>query len=330
MISLAQDNKWTYMNTSDHSFIKHYINDLLPQTPGNLYDPVKYILGQKGKKIRFFLTIKTCKMYSGSTHDALQAAMAMELFHNFTLIHDDIMDNAATRRNLPAVHEKWDTNTGILSGDVMLILAYESLLKSPGDVKSRIMPLFTRTAREVCEGQQMDIDFESLPVVQMDKYIEMITKKTAVLLAAAVAIGGYCGGASREDAHWLYEYGKNLGIAFQIRDDILDCYGETHKVGKEKAGDILQGKKTILYLRTWMSLPEENQERFTQLYHGSKDDKIERVLKIFETAGAKEYALQKEQEYFNLAHNALEQIQLSDEKKAILTNYTGSIIKRDR
>lgn len=318
------------MEIQDVFDLKPHIQNLLPDSPVGLYDPVRYILSQEGKKIRFFLTLKANEMFSDDRDAAIHAALAIEIFHNFTLIHDDIMDEAETRRNQPAVHRKWDANTGILSGDVMMILAYESLLQCPQHVHAKILPLFTKSAREVCEGQQLDMEFESLPVVQMDEYLEMIRKKTAVLLAASLSIGAYCGDASAEQAEYLYQYGENLGMAFQIRDDVLDCYGDMRKVGKVKAGDILQGKKTILYMRTWFSLPPEEQDVFTELYHSDQDDKIQKVLKYFDRAGSRDYAHHKEQEYYDKAHAALDKINLSAERKKILTDYTQAILGRDR
>lgn len=318
------------MEIQDVFDLKPHIQNLLPDSPAGLYDPVRYILAQRGKKIRFFLTLKANEMFSQDQASAIHAALAIEIFHNFTLIHDDIMDEAETRRNQPTVHHKWDSNTGILSGDVMMILAYESLLKCPQHVHANVLPLFTKSAREVCEGQQLDMEFESLPVVQMDEYLEMIRKKTAVLLAASLSIGAYCGEASPEEANYLYQYGENLGMAFQIRDDVLDCYGDIQKVGKMNAGDILQGKKTILYIRTWFSLPPEEQDLFTELYHSDHTDKIQKVLNYFEQAGAREYAHRKEQEYYDKAHTALDKINLSTERKKTLTDYTHAILGRDR
>ncbi len=306
-----------------------HLRDLLPTAPEALYDPVRYIMAQPGKKIRFFLTLKAAEMFSDDFRSAIHAALAIEIFHNFTLIHDDIMDEADTRRNLPTVHRKWNINTGILSGDVMMILAYESLLKTPSNLHQQILPLFTHSAREVCEGQQMDMDFEQLPVIQMAAYLEMIRKKTAVLIAASMSIGAYCGFASPEEAALLYQYGENLGMSFQIRDDILDCYGDVHKVGKIKAGDILQGKKTILYIRTWFSLPPEEQEEFTRLYHSQDKDKIEKVLRYFDRAEAREYASRKEQEYFDKATEAMGKISLPVERKNIISRYTQTILGRD-
>ena len=318
------------MEIQDIFDIKPHIQNLLPSNPAGLYDPVRYILSQNGKKIRFFLTLKACEMFSKDQNAAIHAALAVEIFHNFTLIHDDIMDEADTRRNQPTVHRKWDANTGILSGDVMMILAYESLLKCPQYIHANVLPLFTKSAREVCEGQQLDMEFEGLPVVQMDDYLEMIRKKTAVLLAASLSIGALCGQANAEEAQYLYEYGENLGMAFQIRDDVLDCYGDIQKVGKVKAGDILQGKKTILYIRTWFSLPPEKQDAFTELYHSDSIDKIDKVLNFFTQASAREYAHQKEQEYHRKANAALDKITLSKTRKKILTDYTQAIVGRDR
>lgn len=317
------------MKTMEFQEIKHSIQDLIPDHPPGLYDPVRYIMSQKGKKIRLFLTLKACELFTNETRSAIHAALAIEIFHNFTLIHDDIMDEALYRRNLPTVHEKWDVNSGILSGDVMMILAYESLLKTSINLHPYILPVFTRSAREVCEGQQMDMEFESLPVVQMGVYLDMIRKKTAVLIGAALSIGAYCGQASAEEAELLYEYGVNLGVAFQIRDDLLDCYGDMEKVGKVKAGDIIQGKKTILYIRTWFSMDEGDQDHFTKLYHSDDPDKIHKVLRYFDRAGAREYAHRKEQEYFDNATAALDKISLPAEKKRILTHYTHTIMGRD-
>ena len=317
------------MEIKDQCDIEKFLRDLLPDHPTGLYDPVRYIMSQKGKKIRFYLTLKACELFSNEALPAVNAALAVEIFHNFTLIHDDIMDEASTRRNQPTVHEKWNINTGILSGDVMMILAYQSLLKCQDNLQQYILPIFTKSAREVCEGQQMDMEFESLPVVRMDVYMEMIRKKTAVLLGASLAIGAYCGQASQEEAALLYAYGENLGMAFQIRDDILDCYGDVQKVGKVKAGDIMQGKKTILYIRTWYSLDEAEQVRFTQLYHSNDPDKIQHVLGYFSQAEARDYAHRKEQEYFDKASSALDKISLPRKQKKLLTQYTHAILGRD-
>ncbi len=298
-------------------------------TPRNLYDPVKYILDQPGKKIRYQLTLLGCKLFSDNNQNALDAATAIEIFHNFTLVHDDVMDNADTRRGLDSIHKKWDINTAILSGDVMLILAYEYLLKCPQESLQAVLSNFSKTGREVCEGQQLDMDFESLPSVQMDSYLEMIRKKTAVLLGSALYIGAKCGGASEKDAGHLYEFGVDLGIAFQIRDDILDCYGDKKKVGKLKGGDILQGKKTILYIRAWNCLPPEDQAIFEQLYNSQSETKVNDVMEWFHKCDVKSYALDMEKKLFRKAINSLKKVETSNENTRELFDFAHDLMDRD-
>lgn len=298
--------------------------------PSSLYEPIYYILNQKGKKIRFQLTMKACQVFSKDTEAALYAALAIEVFHNFTLIHDDVMDGAETRRNAPTVHTKWDLNTAILSGDAMMILAYQVLLQNKKAATPDILRHFTDTAREVCEGQQLDMDFENLPAVQMDSYLEMIARKTAVLIGTASRIGALCGGAGKKEAEALYHFGKNLGMAFQIRDDYLDCYGNSRKTGKQRGGDILQAKKTILYIRTWLALAPEEQPAFEKLYHNDSADKVNRVLEYFDRADAEEYTLQREQEYFSEALKALDESGLPPEKQALLTDFAGQLTGREK
>lgn len=312
------------------AFIEEYLRDLEKKfEPHNLYAPILYILRQPGKKIRFNLTIKACELFGGESKDAVYSALATEVFHNFTLIHDDVMDDASTRRNQPTVHTRWDLNTAILSGDAMLILAYEILLKQKSPAIVPILQHFTEAARVVCEGQQLDIDFEELPVVQMDSYIQMITKKTAALIAGGMYIGALSAGASPEQANLLHEFGVNLGIAFQIRDDMLDCYGERQKIGKVRGGDILQGKKTILYIRTWYSLPEEEKNRFESLYLGQSDGKIDQVMKYFNQVDVKSYAIEQEQYYFDKALLALKKIDVPESRKLDLFHFANNLMGRD-
>ncbi|WP_236971974.1 polyprenyl synthetase family protein [Membranihabitans marinus] len=298
-------------------------------SPATLYEPVDYTMNQGGKKIRFNITLLACKAFTDDVAKAELAAKAIEMFHNFTLVHDDVIDRADTRRGQPAVHKKWDLNTALLSGDVMLILAYEYLTQIQHPNLSQILQKFTKTAREVCEGQQMDIDFENLPAVQMDSYIDMISKKTAVLVGAAMYIGSKCGGAEEADALSLYQFGLHLGIAFQIRDDILDCYGDKVKVGKTKGGDILQGKKTILYIRTWNTLSPEDQVKFEKLYYGSDSDKINQVLEWFIKSDAKSYALEMEKNYFRKAINHLKQANIPEHKMHDLFDFANELMDRD-
>lgn len=318
-----------YNNKTQIDLTNNYFDHLLSDQPYNLYEPIRYILRQKGKKIRFYLTLKACGLFSGDDKKALPVAGAIEIFHNFTLVHDDIMDQAVTRRNQPTVHKKWDINTGILSGDAMVILAYESLLQCPKPLLSAVLSIFTQAAREVCEGQQMDMDFETLPAIQMDQYLMMITKKTAVLMAAGLAMGALCGGANREEADHLYDFGVNLGVSFQIRDDLLDCYGTTRKVGKMHGGDILQGKKTILYIRTWFSLPMNERDEFERLYQSSDPNKIERVMEFFEKVDVQSYVRQKEEEYFDNAMISLNRIDLPKDRKTAIIEYSRQLLGRD-
>lgn len=298
-------------------------------TPASLYEPVDYILGQSGKKIRYQLTKLAQSAFGHNEADAELAAQAIEIFHNFTLVHDDVMDEADTRRGMPSVHKKWNLNRAILSGDVMLILAYEYLGQIKHPQYRSMFHKFTETARMVCEGQQLDIDFEDLPAVQMDHYIDMITKKTAVLIGAALYIGSLCGDATTSDAQALYDFGVHLGIAFQIRDDILDCYGDKAKVGKIKGGDILQGKKTILYLRSWHVLPPEEQVVFERLYREDHPEKITHIMDWFQKTDAKSYALELEKQYFRKAISHLKKAQMKEEKMHELFDFAHRLMERD-
>lgn len=321
---------YTDPSRKHHSFISEYLRKLEKDyKPENLYAPIHYILDQPGKKIRFNLTVKACELFGGKSEEAVHAALATEVFHNFTLIHDDVMDGAATRRNQPTVHKKWDLNTAILSGDAMLILAYEILLNHPSSRSPDILRHFTRAAKTVCEGQQMDMDFESLPIVQTDKYLEMVTKKTATLIAGGMLIGALTAGASHDEALLLHEFAINLGIAFQIRDDMLDCYGERQKVGKKRGGDILQGKKTILYIRTWFNLPQEEQAKFESLYRSNAEDKVDQVMRYFDQADVKSYAIEQEQKYFDKALKALKKIDVPESRKLNLFDFANNLMGRD-
>ena len=249
----------------------------LPSNPSNLYDPVRYFLGLGGKRIRPILTLMASEHFGGSFEKALPAAISVELFHNFTLVHDDIMDEAPSRRNQPTVHQKWNQNIGILSGDLLLIKSYEQLQSYSPEIQSELLQLLNKTAVEVCEGQQMDMDFEKLNKISIADYLEMIRLKTSVLLGAALGIGAIVEERSKEEIDSLYQFGVNLGIAFQIQDDILDLYGDTEKVGKIKGGDILNKKKSIL---TLMALDKGFQWQELDDFL-NKDEKIKYVLHRF-------------------------------------------------
>ena len=243
------------------AIIEEYIHALpFPEEPDTLYEPIVYSLGKGGKRLRPLLAMMACNIFSDDVACALPCAAAVEVFHNFTLLHDDIMDNAAVRRGKPAVHRKWGVNSAILSGDAMMIYSYRLLEQADPAILPRIFRIFNDTSLKVCEGQQYDMDFEALERVPMEDYLHMISLKTAVLLAGAAVIGAVCGGASQEDCDRIYTFATELGMAFQIRDDILDSYGTQDSLGKKIGGDITEGKKTFLTTAA-MEIADEDTRR---------------------------------------------------------------------
>ena len=245
--------------------------------PRELYQPIGYALESGGKRLRPTLVLMACELFGGSRTEALPAALAIEIFHNFTLLHDDVMDCADVRRGRPTVHRKWDTNTAILSGDAMMIKAYEQLQRLPENKLCQVLPIFTQTALQVCEGQQFDINFERCEEVSLTEYYEMIRLKTAVLLAAALKIGAIVGGASEKDADLLYNYGIEVGIAFQLKDDYLDTFGDEKTFGKRIGGDILCGKKTFLLIN---ALDRANDTQRTEIRQTLADKSLPEAEKI--------------------------------------------------
>ena len=236
--------------TELQSIIEEAITKLdIPQYPADLYEPVKYILSLGGKRMRPALLLMACDLFGGDVEAALSPALAIEVFHNFSLVHDDMMDNAPLRRGKATVHERWGQNAGILSGDVMLVLAYQLMMKVDDRLLRQVLDVFSQTAVGVCEGQQLDMDFEKLQTVGIDEYQNMIRLKTSVLLGGALKIGALIGGADMADAELLYGFGEHLGIAFQLQDDILDVYGDPDKFGKQVGGDIISNKKTYLLIK---------------------------------------------------------------------------------
>jgi geranylgeranyl diphosphate synthase type II len=262
----------------------------------------------------------------------MDAAVAIEVFHNFTLIHDDIMDNAPIRRGKTTVHEKWDVNTGILSGDAMLILAYQCLEKYEPNFYKKINILFSKTALEVCEGQQLDVDFETKNNVSIAEYIKMITYKTSVLVAAAMKMGAIIAETKGEEANKIYQFGLNLGIAFQLQDDYLDTFGDLATFGKKIGGDITENKKTFLYLKAMEVCKNEDKERLIKLYSSKveKVTKIEEVTTIFKTNKLNEIAVKEIEMYTNKAFEILKTLTVSEEKKLILKNFGLSLMKRSK
>jgi len=299
--------------------------------PTQLYEPVKYILSLGGKRLRPVLTLMTADFFGDGYEHAMSAALAVELFHNFSLIHDDIMDNAPLRRGEETVHEKWDINTGILSGDVMLILAYQLFEDYEPALFKELAELFSKTAVEVCEGQQYDVDFETRDDVTISEYIMMIDYKTAVLVGAAMKIGAIVAGASSSCKENIYEFGRNLGIAFQLQDDYLDAFGDPETFGKQVGGDIISNKKTFLYLTALEKSGIEDAATLQHLFSvNPKDaiDKIETIKAIFEVSGAAKATVLEIERYTAKANSVLEKIDLSEDQKAKFRSFGGYLMNR--
>ncbi|MEZ4810045.1 MAG: polyprenyl synthetase family protein [Allomuricauda sp.] len=299
--------------------------------PKNLYEPIQYILGLGGKRLRPVLTLMTAELFGAKAEDAMGAALAIEMFHNFSLVHDDIMDAAPLRRGKSTVHEKWDVNTGILSGDAMLILAYQFFEGYPPEIFKELTKLFSQTAIEVCEGQQYDVDFETRDDVTIAEYLTMIEYKTSVLVAAAMKMGALVAHASSKDADAVYEFGKNLGIAFQLQDDFLDAFGDPETFGKQVGGDIMENKKTFLYLRSLELATKEQQESLLHLYSIKPTDatsKVETVKSIFGESGAVGATKEAIQKYTQKAFDTLDGMTLSQSSKQLLRLFGENLMQR--
>jgi len=299
--------------------------------PNGLYEPIRYILSLGGKRIRPLMTLIAAEMFDQTPYNAMPQALALEVFHNFTLLHDDIMDEAPLRRNQETVHLKWNVNTGILSGDAMLIKAYQLLSATPHIYLPEILSLFNETALGVCEGQQLDMEYEERNDVQIPEYIEMIRLKTAVLLACALKTGSIIGGAGENDINKMYEIGENLGIAFQLQDDILDAFG-TAKIGKRKGGDIISNKKTYLLIT---ALKEAKGETLTELNKWisatdfDDEEKVAAVLAIFEKLNVKAISEMEMSKYSDVAFKMMADLDLPEEKKENILSVMNNLLKRD-
>ncbi|TAJ55620.1 MAG: polyprenyl synthetase family protein [Chitinophagaceae bacterium] len=300
-----------------------------PQTPASLYEPGEYFLSWGGKRIRPVMCLMGNELFAEISKDTWQVATAVELFHNFTLIHDDIMDEAPLRRGMETVHMKYGVNTALLTGDVMMIRAYEYLNRISPQYLPRIMELFNRTAREVCEGQQLDIDFEKMGDVSLDAYIHMISLKTSVLLAATLEMGAILGGASEGNCRHIYEFGKNLGIAFQVQDDYLDAFGDPEKFGKEVGGDIRQNKKTFLLIHALEVATAEQRRALETLMQQNPADKVEQVLAIFRQCGVDAWARELKEKYLQTALQHLEDIAVVSSRKKPLEELAAFLIQRE-
>jgi len=314
-------------------YIGTYLSEQqIVREPKNLYEPISYILGLGGKRIRPTLTLMTAEIFGANYKDALPAALAVEVFHNFSLIHDDIMDAAPLRRGNETVHEKWDLNTGILSGDAMLILAYQYFEQYEPTVFRDLAKLFSKTAMQVCEGQQWDVDFENRDKVTIAEYLKMIEHKTAVLVAAAMKMGAIIAETSTENCELIYDFGINLGLAFQLQDDYLDAFGDPATFGKQVGGDIIENKKTYLYLKAQEFSTTEQREELMHLFSIHPDDtsdKVASVKKVFEKTGASDATQQAITEFTMKAFETLENMQISADKKAILRLFGEKLMSRN-
>jgi geranylgeranyl diphosphate synthase type II len=313
-------------------FISDYLKSQYEiKEPKNLYEPIHYILDLGGKRIRPILTLMTAEIFDASYKKALPAALAVEVFHNFSLVHDDIMDDAPLRRGQATVHEKWNINTGILSGDAMLILAYQYFEKYEPKIFRKLAKLFSKTALQVCEGQQWDVDFEIRDDVTIPDYLKMIEYKTAVLVAAAMKMGAIIAQTSKENAKLIYDFGLNLGLAFQLQDDYLDAFGDPETFGKQVGGDIIENKKTYLYLKAVEFSSKEEAEQLTHLFSiqpADYSDKISSVKEIFNSSGASKATQDAIQEFTFKAFEIVEKMNIDDDKKLILRTFGENLMGR--
>jgi len=312
--------------------VTNYLHEKLKvKEPVNLYEPMVYILEQGGKRLRPVLVLMATEIFDCNYKKALDAALAIEVFHNFSLVHDDIMDDAPIRRGKETVHEKWDINTGILSGDAMLINAYQLFENYEGETFKELSSLFTKTAIQVCEGQQYDIDFETRDNVSIQDYLLMIEYKTAVLVGASLQMGAIVAQTSQECKEAIYQYGRLLGIAFQLQDDYLDAFGNPETFGKQSGGDIIENKKTFLYLKTLELAGKSEALQLEHLYSISpmeNSGKIEAVKALFESSGAAELTRKEIEEYTDKAFKILDKIDLPEQKKQPLREFGEMLMER--
>jgi geranylgeranyl diphosphate synthase type II len=313
------------------TLLENEINQLdFPKTPSNLYDPLRYFMQLGGKRMRPVLTFLGAELFGLQKEAVVNAALSVEVFHNFTLIHDDIMDEAPLRRAKETVHTKWNQNIAILSGDVLFVKAYQLLAKQDPKHLAELLHVFNRTAQEVCEGQQMDMDFESRSDVRIEEYVEMIRLKTSVLLGCALELGAIVAEANTEDRQHLYDFGQHLGIAFQIQDDILDLYADPEKFGKQVGGDVISNKKTLLNLKAKELANSAQRALLSQL-----ETELNLILKVsktrdlFSDIGAREACEVEMKKHYDFAMNSLKQINVADQNKLSLIALADFLMQRD-
>lgn len=304
-----------------------------PSKPIGLYEPMKYILTLGGKRTRPILAMMSAKLFSDNVKEAIPVALAVEIFHNFTLVHDDIMDNAPLRRCSMTVHEKWDVNTAILSGDAMMVNAYQLLSKVNPIHLPTVLEVFNKAAKEVCEGQQHDVDFSEDLTTGVNDYLKMIELKTAVLIAASFKLGGIVGGGSETDFNQLYEFGKNIGIAFQLQDDLLDIYGDPEKFGKQQGGDVIEKKKTFLYLTALAISNKEQRNSLIETFDSDEIDsaqKVKNVKKVYDDLRIDSACKDKINLYYQKAMECMKSISVDSNRKKEIIDFVNDLRIRER
>jgi len=313
--------------------IKQGIANLsIDKQPNELYRPINYILDLGGKRLRPALCLLACDIFGGEIKNALNPAIGIEIFHNFTLLHDDIMDEAPIRRGKPTVHKKWNPNVAILSGDTMMAISYDFIMKAPDNVRNLVFSVFNQTAIEVCEGQQYDMNFESQKDVSIADYINMIRLKTAVLLAGSLKIGAIVAEASFEDANNIYRFGENIGIAFQLKDDLLDVFSNAEKFGKQNSGDILTNKKTFLYLKAFELADSKTYESLHYFFNKDFENELEKingVKEIYKRLNIESITSSEIEKFYNKGLEFLGKINVPDERKADLLKFTDQLKERE-
>ena len=314
--------------------INGYLNDIpLTKEPKNLYEPVAYCLANGGKRIRPVMTLLACEMFGGEVKKALPAAAGLELFHNFTLLHDDIMDDAPIRRNKPTVHVKWDDNTAILSGDVLFAIASQHVSRVPDNKLRQVLDLYYQTVKEICEGQQYDMDFEGRHDVTEEQYLEMIRLKTAVLPAACLKTGAIIAGAPVKDQEHIYHFGEMVGLAFQLRDDWLDVYGDLEAFGKQPGGDIVANKKTWLYIKALEQASSSQKKWLIEAFTTKTEDKqakVQAVTSIYDEIDISSMAQDEMKKYYLKANHELEKINVLSLKKQTLKEFADMLLQRNK
>ncbi len=312
--------------------VNHFLDNLpYNRQPISLYDPIRYVLSMGGKRIRPVLMLLAYQLYKDDPESILMQAAALETYHNYTLLHDDLMDNADLRRGHETVHRKWNANQAILSGDSMLVLAYERMAQCPKDKLARVLAIFTETALEIGEGQQYDIDFEQRTDVKEEEYIEMVRLKTSVLLACALKIGASLAGAPEEDLLNLYKFGEQVGLAFQLQDDFLDVYGDPKVFGKAIGGDITSNKKTYMLINAFNHANDAQREELTRWITAKtfdREEKVAAVTRLYNEIGVDKLALDKIAYYFEQSRKYLDAVKVEEDKKTVLRQYAEKMMSR--